>query len=129
MAYWNMHERILVNAEQVVKNNIIYPLVFFHFSGFSPLKPDILSRYQNRYSFENRIDIIDLFKEYSEKLLNNNFTEFINYPCYYLIEKQKLEQNAYQNFKKSIPVYKRIFRGLILRFIKLFNINIEYYIK
>jgi hypothetical protein len=129
MAYWNMHERILVNAEQVVKNNIIYPLVFFHFSGFSPLKPDILSRYQNRYSFENRIDIIDLFKEYSEKLLNNNFTEFINYPCYYLIEKQKLEQNAYQNFKKSIPVYKRIFRGLILRFIKLFNINIEYYIQ
>ena len=57
MAYWNMHEWLLNDNGEVVKNNITYPLVFFHFSGFNPLIPTILSKYQDRYSFNGRLDL------------------------------------------------------------------------
>jgi hypothetical protein len=129
IAYWNMHERLLIDSAKVIKNENEYPLVFFHFSGYTPLKPEILSKYQDRFSFENRKDVVDLFKGYSTKLFENGFNSYVQIPCYYSDEKQKMEVNAYLRFKKSIPVYKRIIRGLVLRIVKLFNINIEYYTK
>lgn len=128
MAYWNMHERFLTDKGEVIKCNFSYPLVFFHFSGFNPLEPAVLSKHQNRFSFEDRQDVVALFEEYSAKLKSNNFEEFNNYPCYFSTEKQKLEQDANQSFKRSIPYYKRILRGLTLRFIRQFKVNVEYYI-
>ena len=50
MAYWNLHERSLTNSMKVFKNGEEFNLVFYHFSGFDPLKPDILSQYQDRFS-------------------------------------------------------------------------------
>jgi hypothetical protein len=129
MAYWNMHERILSVNQEVVKNGNTYPLIFFHFSGFNPLIPDTLSKYQDRFSFQNRIDVVNLFKDYTKDLLENSYLEYVQYSCYYVTQKQNLDWNTYLNFKRSIPFYKRIIRGIVLRFIKLFNINIEYYIR
>jgi lipopolysaccharide biosynthesis glycosyltransferase len=127
IAYWNLHERVIKSPETVIKNNISYPLVFYHFSGFSPLTPDALSKYQDRFSFENRKDIVDLFNDYSDKLFENGYNTYIQIPCYYATEKQKLDLESYLNFKKSIPVYKRVIRGLFLRLIRYFKINTEYY--
>lgn len=129
MAYWNMHERFITNIGIVNKNGISYPLVFFHFSGFNPLKPDILSKHQNRFTFENRKDVATLFEDYCEQLRINNFEEYSMYSCYFSRMKQEIEQEAYSSYKLSIPLYKRIIRGFILRFIRLFRINIEYYIR
>jgi len=128
MAYWNLHERQLMDTEEVVKNNISYSLVFFHFSGYNLLIPEVLSKYQNRFTFENRKDIVDLFRNYSEKLVENGYNTFIRVPCYYATKKQKLDLEAYEAFKKAIPAYKRVLRGIILRFVRLFRIDIDYYI-
>jgi lipopolysaccharide biosynthesis glycosyltransferase len=129
MAYWNLHERLLKHPDTVVKKNTSYPLVFFHFSGYNPLKPEILSKYQDRFSFEDRKDIIELFRKYSDKLFEYGYNTYIKYPCFYDIKKQKFDLDAYIAYKKSIPVYKRIIRGLFLRFIRYLKINIEYYIR
>ena len=127
LAYWNLHERRLTTGNKVVKDNQEFPLVFYHFSGFNPLRPEILSEYQNRFSFNNRDDIIELFDHYSKSLFTNDYKKYSSMACFYAVEKQNMELNAYEAHKKSIPIYKRIIRGIILRFINLFNINIDYY--
>jgi len=125
MAYWNLHERGY-NGNVTFKNSE-YPLCFFHFSGFNPLKPEVLSKYQNRFDFDNRTDIKDLFISYSKLLFENNFSAYIALPCIYVVEKQKLELENYLLYKKSLPLCKRIIRGIILRFIKVFKIDVAYY--
>ena len=127
MAYWNLHERAIEGNNEIVKNDIRYPLVFFHFSGYDPLKPDILSKYQDRFSFSGRKDIIELFKDYAQKLIGNNYDDYIGYPSYYDVEKRKQDLADLLAFKKSFPMYKRIIRGIILRLIKWFNVNTIYY--
>lgn len=127
MAYWNMHERYLIDGNIVMKENTSLSLVFFHFSGYDPLHTEILSKYQDRFSFQNRKDVVCLFNEYTLKLFDNDFNTYIQMPCYYAVEKQKSDLKAYEVIKKAIPMYKRIIRGIILRFIRLFEINIDYY--
>jgi hypothetical protein len=127
MAYWNLHERILSQNRQVIFEGTLNPLIFFHFSGFNPLQPEILSKYQNRFSFEGREDICTLFSEYTNVLLNNKFIHFIQFPCYYELQKRKQDLELYNSIKKSIPIYRRIIRGIVLRVIKIFNVDIEYY--
>lgn len=127
MAYWNLHERLLADTNKVVKNNIPYPLVFFHFSGYNPLKPDILSKYQDRFSFEDRKDIIELFKSYSQKLFVNGYNTYIKCLSFYEIKKQKFDLDNYITYKKTIPFHKRIMRGIVLRIIKIFKVNTAYY--
>jgi hypothetical protein len=128
MAYWNMHERNLNVKNEVIYKEQTHPLVFFHFSGYDPLKPAILSKYQNRFSFENRKEVVGLFDDYAEKLFANGYAALINYNCYYSIEKRRLDLEDYIAFKRSIPIYKRVVRGIILRMIKFFKMDIEYYL-
>lgn len=127
MAYWNLHERFLDETNNILKDEYHYPLVFFHFSGFSPRMPSVLSKYQDRYSFTNRTDISHLFSDYSERLIGNRFDFYYQVPCYYAEEKQKLDLKKYVDLKNSIPLYKRVLRGIILRLISCLNINIRYY--
>jgi hypothetical protein len=127
MAYWNLHERHLEDGDRVLKDGLSFLLVFFHFSGYNPLNPGLLSEYQDRFSFENRNDIIEKFKDYSGSLFKSGYNSYSQVPCYYAIEKKRVELEAYQSYKKTIPFYKRLIRGVILRFIKLFRVNIDYY--
>lgn len=127
MAYWNLHERFLTDKYEIKYKEQFYPLVFFHFSGYDPIKTEIISKYQNWFSFVSRKDIADLFKEYTEVLLKINYTQYIQYPCYYEEEKKRIEAESYLAFKRSIPLYKRLLRGIILRIIKIFKISINYY--
>lgn len=48
IAYWNMHERRLERRDDGVYTVDGRPLGFFHFSGFDPEHPLVLSRHQNR---------------------------------------------------------------------------------
>ena len=127
MAYWNLHERMLSDSRTVVKNSESTQLIFFHFSGYNPIKPENMSIYQNRFSFENRNDVTNLFKDYSAKLIENNYMLYVRYPCTFSVEKQKIELDSYISKKKTIPICKRIIRGLVLRIIKFFNIDLSYY--
>ena len=52
LAYWNLHSRRLgwADGRYTVNGR---PLKFFHFSGFDPQHPLVLSRYQNRVDVTN----------------------------------------------------------------------------
>jgi len=126
MAYWNMHERKLSVSSKKNFVNEDYPLIFFHFSGYSPLNPDILSKYQNRFIFKERADIKEIFHEYTHELIKNGFYHFINFPCIYNGIKEEYEKDILLEKINAIPLIKRIIRKIIIKLISKFNIILDY---
>jgi hypothetical protein len=74
MAYWNLHERTLVQdgAAYLVKGaNGLEPLSFFHFSGVIVTDASVLSKNSNRFSLADRPDLQTIFGEYKAAVLAN----------------------------------------------------------
>jgi hypothetical protein len=69
VGYWNLHERFLskVDGNYLINGG---ELIFFHFSGLDPCDPDSISRHQNRFNLKSRVDLRDLFYDYSTKLID-----------------------------------------------------------
>ncbi|WP_394996742.1 glycosyltransferase [Emticicia sp.] len=84
MAYWNLHERFLSITNQKWFVNQHTPLQFFHYSGYLIAKPTEVSKYQNRITFEDRLDIIPIFELYKNCLLKNNELYWKNFKCDYI---------------------------------------------
>ncbi|GFK93752.1 Alpha-monoglucosyldiacylglycerol synthase [Fundidesulfovibrio magnetotacticus] len=72
VAYWNLHERRLSHIDGAWRANDV-PLVFFHYSGYSPYLPWQLSRHQNRFHPEDSPELEALTLGYREKLLGNGY--------------------------------------------------------
>ncbi|MFN4145735.1 MAG: glycosyl transferase [Runella sp.] len=89
-AYWNFHERTFTEHNDAHEVNG-QPLVFFHYSGYDPDKPQVVSKYQNRFTFDQRPDLLPLFEFYRSELLRNHHAYYRKFPCYYI---------------KSTPTYK-----------------------
>jgi hypothetical protein len=98
VAYWNLHERkVTQKADKYFINDV--PLIFFHFSGYGINKPDEVSKYQNRSTFENRPDIVPLFQYYAQQL-KNNFNDYYNqFECFY-IKPPKIKR--YKRIRKAL---------------------------
>jgi glycosyltransferase involved in cell wall biosynthesis len=79
VAYWNLHERRLMfqDGAWTVDNE---PLVFFHFSGYTPVAPHQLSKHQNRYSLHSFPELKALTDQYGEALLGNGYEECSAWP-------------------------------------------------
>lgn len=75
-AYWNLHEREVVWADDraTIEGK---PLVFFHFSGLPPEGDDRVSKYQTRYRLGERPDVAPLFMAYRERLKGNGHFEYL----------------------------------------------------
>ncbi len=78
VAYWNLHERMLVKRDEKFYVNIETPLIFFHFSGagldcFEKNNP---SKTQDRYTFTDRPDIIPVFELYLNSLRKHSLPRF-----------------------------------------------------
>jgi glycosyltransferase involved in cell wall biosynthesis len=67
MAYWNLPHRSLEERDGAWRVNG-EPLRFFHFSGYDPRRPEIVSKYQNRYTLADRPDVAPLFRLYGERI-------------------------------------------------------------
>lgn len=73
VAYWNLHERELsvdggsyrVDGER---------LAFFHFSGYDPDRPDVLSKHQTRHDLRSMPAVQRLCRAYSAKLFAEGYT-------------------------------------------------------
>lgn len=78
VAYWNLHERIIIKKDENYFVNDNIPLIFFHFSGagldcFEKNNP---SKTQDRYTFTNRPDIIPVFERYLDNLRKHALPQF-----------------------------------------------------
>ena len=83
VAPWNLHERVLGKNKDLYFINNKYPLIFYHFSNYNPLIPDILANHYNRISFKDNIELKNLYDDYREKLLKNRFLFYNKIDCYY----------------------------------------------
>ena len=74
-AYWNLSHRTAV-----FKDGRYYfngdKLVFFHFSGFNPTKPDVISKHQTRFAMEDIGVAKNLFEDYARKCMDNHFNDW-----------------------------------------------------
>jgi len=73
VAYWNLHERSISAGREVTVNG--EPLYFFHFSGFDPNKPWVVSKYQNRFEMSTIGDARKLYSDYRELLMKKGWGE------------------------------------------------------
>ena len=67
VAYWNLHDRRVESADGRYLT-AGRPLRFFHFSGFDPNQPDVLSRHQNRIDLRREPVLLELCRSYAEEL-------------------------------------------------------------
>jgi len=100
-AYWNLHERSFSVKNDTVFVNEKYPLIFFHYSGYDPEKPEILSKYQNRFELKQREDLTVLFDLYKNKLLENGNAYYRKFPCSYI---RPAQIRRYQRVRKWLKM-------------------------
>jgi hypothetical protein len=101
MAHWNLHERVLSkhNNEYFVNDQ---PLVFFHFSHYSPANPGSIAGHHNRFSFETRPDLKEIFGQYNESLIKHHYFGLKDIPCFYLNDEKKKKR------KREIETFMRM---------------------
>jgi glycosyltransferase involved in cell wall biosynthesis len=79
VAYWNLNHRHITYEDGKYMVNSA-PLKFFHFSGFSPDRMNILSKYQNRFVPEDLPTLRSLFEAYRDCLLTHNYAHSKQWP-------------------------------------------------
>ena len=107
VAFWNLHERKISKKDHRYLVNDSDPLVFYHFSGYNIANKEILGRYQNRHTFENRPELIPLFDDYRNALLSNRYLEYSTLKCFYNSGKEKTREKTRKR-SKITTVFKRI---------------------
>ena len=73
VAYWNLHERSVSVTDCISVNG--KPLYFFHFSGFDPDKPEIVSKFQDRFQMEDIGDARKIYDKYRLLLIDKGWNQ------------------------------------------------------
>ncbi|HEV7385496.1 MAG TPA: hypothetical protein VGN89_11500, partial [Phenylobacterium sp.] len=70
LAYWNLEGRVLAKTKGgwTVDGE---PLGFFHYSGFDPARPDVLSKHQDRVKVIAGSPLAELLADYAQAMLRN----------------------------------------------------------
>ncbi len=101
MAHWNLHERRLQKTNDIFYVNEV-PLVFFHFSHYSPLQPNSIAGHHTRFNFDTRPELAEIFSLYKDALARNYYFELRKQPCFYLNnEKKKMRKRAVETFLRT----------------------------
>jgi hypothetical protein len=110
VAYWNLHERQITKHEDVYFVNQLYPLVFYHFSGYNFEYPEKVSKHQNRFNFDQRQDIAPLFQDYHQTVIANNFEELSKISCHYILPKKIRTDNSY-SYRDLLYLFRQKLKG------------------
>lgn len=108
-AIWNLHERELVINEsgdyQIlnIESKELFPLLFFHFSGFDPFKPKLINRRHPKYNTDVYPSYIPLFESYISDVYENGYNKYSKLGYYF---------NSFENGENIIPLHRRLFRAL-----------------
>ncbi len=78
VAYWNVAQRKMMKSRDGVWFVNDWLLVFFHFSGFDPFKPEQFSKHQNRFKLHDLGPVAQLVKDYAEILMKNGAEKYRN---------------------------------------------------
>ncbi len=100
VGYWNLHEREVSFSENLFKINQITPLYFYHYSGFSLQTPNIISKHQDRFNFENYSALKLLFEIYQTSILENQPKNYQNRFSVY--DHKKLNSTSFSSLKNLV---------------------------
>jgi hypothetical protein len=113
MAPWNLHERLPLekrNEEWILQGG--EKLIFYHFSSFNVEKPDIISKYYNRYNFDASKNLFDLYCQYYKSMIDNKIHELkIIAPHYNVLRNDYLNKSntkIIKEQKESFSLFKLI---------------------
>ncbi len=79
-AYWNLAQRKVSKANHDPWLVNQHPLVFFHFSGVDPSNVRLVSKHQNRFSWEDIPETQPLFQAYNDALMQAGWKDSRNWP-------------------------------------------------
>ncbi len=91
VAYWNLMHRTLEHRDGGWWVGDA-PVRFFHFSGYMLDRRELISKYQNRFTLNQRPDVQPLFRKYGERLIAEGHPELQAIPY------------AYGSFEDGTPV-------------------------
>lgn len=117
VAYWNLHERHIVKKDTewfVCDGEKVFPLVFFHFSGFNPLYSEVLSKYQNRINLTEENLLSALFTDYAKLLLQEGYAEYRKCICYYHLQSRDFEKSVRKTQLSRLNLFQRYGRVFLL---------------
>lgn len=81
IAYWNLHERARkLSFEHGTLSIDQHPAVFFHFSGFNPKIPDMISVHQNRFKMSDLPNVRPIYDFYREQVLAADYVAIKQWP-------------------------------------------------
>jgi len=104
MGPWNLHERsISQNENQKFLVNNTNELIFYHFSNYKFNKPEVLASYYNRFTFQNRKDLVDFYNDYRNILIDNNIEKLYTFKCHYV----ELRENFLAEIKKEEAIKRQ----------------------
>ncbi|WP_026706973.1 hypothetical protein [Flavobacterium frigidarium] len=107
-AIWNLHERELIIDEKGsynvanLESKEIFPLLFFHFSGFDPFKPKLINRRHPKYNTDTYPSYIPLFDEYIKGVYKNGYNQY---------SKMSYSFNSFEDGENILPLHRRLFRA------------------
>lgn len=103
VAYWNLHERrVARNGTSMNWTVDGEPLVFFHFSGYTPHMPGRLSKHQNRHDLAFLPEVRALCDIYGAHLLSQGYDTTCNWPY------------AYASLPNGIALPMNLVRNIVL---------------
>jgi hypothetical protein len=126
VAYWNLHERTISRKAEIYYVNEAQPLRFYHYASFRPLNPGKISIGQRRFTFEDRPDIVPLFSSYCERVFQNHYNILVQFPCYFIARKEKIDFERVQKKIKEIPRYKRAIGKILRKIITKLDLVMDY---
>jgi glycosyltransferase involved in cell wall biosynthesis len=81
IAYWNAHSRRLEHDDKRGRYTVGgRPLAFFHFSGFDPEQPHLLSRHQTRVRASENPALLRIMREYAAETLDSGYAQASRWP-------------------------------------------------
>jgi 2-polyprenyl-3-methyl-5-hydroxy-6-metoxy-1,4-benzoquinol methylase len=83
VAYWNVHSRVLERAGDGGVTVDGVPLRFYHYSGFDPETPHVLSKHQNRVRLSDTPVLAEMCAAYGERLLAAGHRDARGWPYVY----------------------------------------------
>jgi glycosyltransferase involved in cell wall biosynthesis len=95
VAYWNLHERKLSESAGTYYADGA-PLAFFHFSGYDPERPTILSRHQSRHTLATMPVVRKLCDLYAQRMKAEGHDDGARHPY------------GFANLRNGIPISKGI---------------------
>ena len=108
VAHWNLHERTISKKNGKYYVNDTEPLIFFHFSGYSPLKPEQVTKRWRNYRFkDDKSALKELHDDYRGKLISNKYKELTQYKCVY-IKNSWLEKKVIYLQKILLYIIKKL---------------------